>query len=306
MGVTHAASHPTAVDEARAAVRPDDLLTIIYTSGTTGRPRGCRILQRNYAAMARIAIAVPGLVRPGDRACCLLPLAHMLRAPDAVRRPRGRRHDLLRHEHRAAAQRPRETKPHLLPTVPRALQAAHDGIRDQLASARGARRRLVRWALDVGERVANVRAPVSRCRRASRAAPARRRGAVPPRAGGLRRRDPRDHLRRRGPGARDRAVPARARPPGAGGLRTDGVHHGGRLQPAAPLPRGHRRAGPAPRRARLAEDGEIEMRGPTCSPATTATTRRPPRCSSTAGCARATSARSTTTASCTSRTASAT
>ena len=76
MGVTHAASHPSAVDEARAAVRPDDLLTIIYTSGTTGRPRGCRILQRNFAAMARIAIAVPGLCRPGDRCLLFLPLAH--------------------------------------------------------------------------------------------------------------------------------------------------------------------------------------------------------------------------------------
>jgi len=76
MGITHAASHPTAVDEARAAVQPDDLMTLIYTSGTTGQPRGCRLLQRNYAAMARIACDVPGIVRRGDRCLVYLPLAH--------------------------------------------------------------------------------------------------------------------------------------------------------------------------------------------------------------------------------------
>ncbi len=157
MGVAHAASHREALAEARAATSPDDLLTIIYTSGTTGVPRGCLIRQRHYAAMVRIAVDVPGLVRAGDRCLLYLPLAHCFArlmpyvgmAADVticfatgVARLRS---DLV------------ETRPHLLPTVPRLLETAHGGLQEQLATARGIRRRLGRWALATGERVSHLR-----------------------------------------------------------------------------------------------------------------------------------------------------
>ena len=40
-GRDFAATHPTALDDASAAIGESDLFTIIYTSGTTGRPKGC-------------------------------------------------------------------------------------------------------------------------------------------------------------------------------------------------------------------------------------------------------------------------
>ena len=140
-----------------------------------------------------------------------------------------------------------DTRPHLLPTVPRLLEKAHAGLLEQLDAARGARRRLGRWALGVGERVSTVKEhgqPIppglALQHRARRAA------AVPPRAGPLRRRGARHRVGRRGAGARDRPDAARARPAGAGGLRPDRVHDGLRVQPPAPLPHRHRRAGDAP------------------------------------------------------------
>jgi long-chain acyl-CoA synthetase len=157
MGVTHAASHPTAVDETRAAVQPDDLMTLIYTSGTTGQPRGCRLLQRNYAAMARIACDVPGIVRPGDRILVYLPLAHTF----ARLMPYVALAGDLTTCFGTGLERIREdlvdTRPHLLPTVPRLLEKAHAGLLEQLDAAHGARRRLGRWALGVGERASTVR-----------------------------------------------------------------------------------------------------------------------------------------------------
>ena len=65
-GRDHAASHPTALDDATAAVSEDDLYTIIYTSGTTGPPKGCMLSQ-------------PQLLRDGER-----------RRPDARLLPRRR------------------------------------------------------------------------------------------------------------------------------------------------------------------------------------------------------------------------
>ena len=68
MGMTHAASHPTAVDEARAAVQPDDLMTLIYTSGTTGPaarlPAPAAQLRRDGAHRVRR----PGIVRAATAA----------------------------------------------------------------------------------------------------------------------------------------------------------------------------------------------------------------------------------------------
>ena len=51
-GRDYAAAHPTALDDATAAVDEDDLFTFIYTSGTTGPPKGCMIRHRNYYEMA--------------------------------------------------------------------------------------------------------------------------------------------------------------------------------------------------------------------------------------------------------------
>ena len=42
-----------AVDDAIAAIGPDDLATLIYTSGTTGRPKGVRLVQDAGPTWAR-------------------------------------------------------------------------------------------------------------------------------------------------------------------------------------------------------------------------------------------------------------
>ena len=42
-----------ALDQAKARVRPEDLMIIIYTSGTTGRPKGAAITHRSQLASAR-------------------------------------------------------------------------------------------------------------------------------------------------------------------------------------------------------------------------------------------------------------
>ncbi|MEW2621403.1 long-chain fatty acid--CoA ligase [Streptomyces sp. NPDC048106] len=66
------------VDERRRAVRADDTATIIYTSGTTGRPKGCVITHGNLLYDARAAIeALTEIFRKDSSTLLFLPLAHV-------------------------------------------------------------------------------------------------------------------------------------------------------------------------------------------------------------------------------------
>ena len=64
----------------RASRRASDLATIIYTSGTTGRPKGCELTHRNLLAAVRNAVhgALPELFEaPGGSTLLFMPLAHV-------------------------------------------------------------------------------------------------------------------------------------------------------------------------------------------------------------------------------------
>jgi long-subunit acyl-CoA synthetase (AMP-forming) len=57
-------------------VKPDDVLCLIYTSGTTGPPKGVQLTHANMVAVWRACDAVRG-VAPGGRSISFLPSAHI-------------------------------------------------------------------------------------------------------------------------------------------------------------------------------------------------------------------------------------
>jgi long-chain acyl-CoA synthetase len=63
-------------DAAWRAVEPDDQLTLIYTSGTTGEPKGVQITHRNMAFTGASYDELIGLPRGGD-IVSYLPMAHI-------------------------------------------------------------------------------------------------------------------------------------------------------------------------------------------------------------------------------------
>jgi long-chain acyl-CoA synthetase len=58
-----------------AAVTPEDAYTIIYTSGTTGPPKGCVLTHGNYRQVTRMCEEI-GVIEAGQIVYLFLPLAH--------------------------------------------------------------------------------------------------------------------------------------------------------------------------------------------------------------------------------------
>jgi long-chain acyl-CoA synthetase len=130
----------------------DDVATIIYTSGTTGPPKGCLLTHRNYVRVATRLAETPGFLQRGDRTVLFLPLAHTFGrlvvfagarigftiafCPDVNDLPRALE----------------QVRPDFLPSVPRLYEKTEGAVKKQLGEAQGAKRRLARWALDVGYR----------------------------------------------------------------------------------------------------------------------------------------------------------
>ena len=67
--------YPDAVEQAVAAIKPEDLATLIYTSGTTGRPKGVRLVQDCWVYEG-VAIDTLGILREDDLQYLWLPLSH--------------------------------------------------------------------------------------------------------------------------------------------------------------------------------------------------------------------------------------
>uniref|UniRef100_UPI003B3B7D77 AMP-dependent synthetase/ligase n=1 Tax=Pseudactinotalea sp. TaxID=1926260 RepID=UPI003B3B7D77 len=67
------------VEARRARVRSDDIATIVYTSGTTGSARGVRITHANLVGVVRnVQAAYAEVIHEGASTVIFLPLAHVL------------------------------------------------------------------------------------------------------------------------------------------------------------------------------------------------------------------------------------
>jgi long-chain acyl-CoA synthetase len=156
-GRAYAAEHPTALDEARAAIEENDLFTYLYTSGTTGPPKGCMISHLNYYAMVAVVDDLPSFTGPEDTMLLYLPLAHNFgRLMHLSGAYVGYAIAFLPDPLQAAAALP-AVRPTVFPSVPRVYEKVHTAVVAKFDDATGVRRKLIDWALDVGRRVSALR-----------------------------------------------------------------------------------------------------------------------------------------------------
>ena len=158
------AARPSAVADAGATVTADDVSSIVYTSGTTGTPKGCVISHRNVRAMTDQVAGIPGLLSEGESVLLFLPLAHsfarlMQNLAVKVGITIAYCADL-----RTVPAALVEVRPTIMPSVPRAYELLQRQIAGQVAGTSGVRRVAAEWAIGVG-------ADVERHRQAGRRLP---------------------------------------------------------------------------------------------------------------------------------------
>ncbi len=137
--------------DARARmITPDDVATLIYTSGTTGRPKGVLLTHGNLASNVAFSLKEFDDVGPHDVAVSYLPLSHITaRHVDYAFQYRGvtiAYCPQIENLPQALA----EVRPTLFAGVPRVYEKVHNRV--ELEAVRGAKRKIYRWAVRVGER----------------------------------------------------------------------------------------------------------------------------------------------------------
>jgi long-subunit acyl-CoA synthetase (AMP-forming) len=144
------AAEDAEVDCRTAGAGPDDVATLIYTSGTTGTSKGVMLTHGNLAFIARKAQEILPIVAT-DRLISYLPLSHV--AEQVVSHLLSIATGACVHFVESLDRLPenlREVRPHLFLGVPRVWEKIQAGIQAAGAQASPLRRRIAAWARGVG------------------------------------------------------------------------------------------------------------------------------------------------------------
>lgn len=144
------------VDQRQQATDPEAACAIIYTSGTTGRPKGVVLSHRAFVFETDSCASALD-VRPDDALFLFLPLAHSFAKMVAVVCV-GVGCEMILPESMATLLRDlAESRPTVMPAVPRVFEKVHAKILAGVESAGTARKQAFRAALTVGRRVSAER-----------------------------------------------------------------------------------------------------------------------------------------------------
>ncbi|WP_328946115.1 AMP-dependent synthetase/ligase [Streptomyces sp. NBC_00250] len=147
-GEAHLQEHPDAVDTAVRAIGPDHLATLIYTSGTTGRPKGVRLVHDCWSYQA-VAQEVSGLLLPDDVQFLWLPLSHVFgNALIAGQVKTGSVIAVDGRIDRIVTNLPL-VRPTVMASAPRIFEKVYNGIAARARAEGGAKYKIFLWAAKV-------------------------------------------------------------------------------------------------------------------------------------------------------------
>ncbi len=151
IGAAWTATHPGDLESRADAVKPSDCFTIIYTSGTTGQPKGVVLTHANLVASCESAVRAFNL-RPDDIQYLFLPLAHVFGrevewAPIIVGSEIAFAESMGRIKYDLG-----EVRPTFMAGVPRIFEKLHAAILAGTQQGSRTKQALVRWAFAVAAR----------------------------------------------------------------------------------------------------------------------------------------------------------
>jgi long-chain acyl-CoA synthetase len=137
------------LEEIKAGIKPEDLVTIIYTSGTTGDSKGVMLNHINLISNV-IETSKAHHLGYGSRAISFLPLCHVLER-------------MLNYHYQykgisvyyvenmgTVGEVVKDVKPHIFATVPRLLEKIYDNIIGKGKSLSWVKRKIFFWAVNLG------------------------------------------------------------------------------------------------------------------------------------------------------------
>ena len=140
---------PGVVDERIEGTGPDSLATIIYTSGTTGRPKGVRLLHSAWTYQGA-AVTATGMLTQDDVQYLWLPLAHvfgkqllMLTLATGMSTAVDGRIDKI-------VDNLAVVRPTFMAAAPRIFEKVYARVSLGMEAEGGAKLKLFRWASDLG------------------------------------------------------------------------------------------------------------------------------------------------------------
>jgi long-chain acyl-CoA synthetase len=145
-----AADDPELYRKRAARTNPDDLATLIYTSGTTGRPKGVMLSHRNIVSNVKAGLERIAVVE-GDTALSFLPLSHILERMAGLYLMVEAGVSIAYAESvDAVADNMREVRPTVMVSVPRLYEKIYSRIFDAAMEGGAAKRNIFFWAERVG------------------------------------------------------------------------------------------------------------------------------------------------------------
>ncbi len=135
----------------KAAVEPEDLLTLIYTSGTTGQPKGVMLTHHNIISNIDGIVTAESLpLRSDESALSFLPLCHIYERTDIYVYMYYGVSVYYAESMETIADNLKEINPHVFATVPRLLEKVYDKIVAKGYELSGIKKQLFFWALNLG------------------------------------------------------------------------------------------------------------------------------------------------------------
>jgi long-chain acyl-CoA synthetase len=149
------AARPGLLEETAGAISPGDLATIIYTSGTTGEPKGVMLTHSNVVSNL-IGTSERLAFTPEDIVLSVLPLSHVFE--------RGAMYMYLHHGAKVffaesidrIGENMREVRPTLVVAVPRLYEKVYARIKEKAAEGGKAKTAILMWAVRVARRWAHA------------------------------------------------------------------------------------------------------------------------------------------------------